>query len=84
MQQCRWLAISAVLTWFAIELPVLQRWLLTTRSTGSPWMAVVGMALLSSIAADLDKAWRRRRTAAGDAQGKTRGTTLNSSIEGGT
>jgi Ca2+-transporting ATPase len=66
---CGWLAISAVLTWFAIELPVLQRWLLTTRLTGSQWMAVVGLALLSSIAAELDKAWRRRRTAAGDAQG---------------
>jgi len=57
---CGWLAISAVLTWFAIELPLLQRWLLTKSLTGSQWLAVLGLALVAAIVAELDKAWRRR------------------------
>jgi Ca2+-transporting ATPase len=55
-----WLAISGVLTWLAIELPLLQRWLLTTSLTGSQWLAVLGLTLLSPAVAEIDKAIRRR------------------------
>ena len=60
-----WLAISAGLTWLAIELPVLQRWLLTTTLTGSQWLAVLGLALLSPLVAETDKAWRRHKDRTG-------------------
>ena len=58
-----WLAISAVLTWFAVELPLLQRWLDTTSLTGSQWLVVLALATASSLVAEADKAWRRRRSA---------------------
>jgi Ca2+-transporting ATPase len=64
-----WLAVSAVLTWLAIELPLLQRWLDTTTLTGSQWLAVLGLALLSPTAAELDKAWRRSHPPAVGPQG---------------
>jgi len=54
-----WLAISAFLTWLAVELPLLQRWLNTTTLTGMQWMAVVGLALAPATLAEIDKAVRR-------------------------
>jgi Ca2+-transporting ATPase len=60
---CGWLSIGAALTWLAIELPLLQRWLLTTTLTGSQWLAVLGLSLVAPSAAELDKAWRRHRLA---------------------
>ncbi len=59
-----WLGISAALTWLAIELPMLQRWLLTTTLTGGQWLAVLGLAVLPAAVAEADKTWRRHRTAA--------------------
>ena len=58
-----WLAISAALTWLAVELPLLQRWLDTTTLTGSQWLAVIALASGSSVVAVIDKAWRRRSLA---------------------
>ena len=55
-----WLGISASLTLLAIELPLLQRWLLTTTLTGEQWLAVLGLALVPALVAEADKAWRRR------------------------
>ena len=54
-----WLSISVFLTWLAIELPLLQRWLDTTTLTGLQWLGVVGLALASAILAEIDKAVRR-------------------------
>lgn len=68
-----WLAISAVLTWLAIELPVLQRWLMTTTLTGSQWLAVLGLALLSPAVAELDKGWRRSSASDTSAEGEPSG-----------
>ena len=55
-----WLAIAAVLVWMAVELGVLQRWLLTTSLTGSQWTAAIALALVSPVVAEVDKAIRRR------------------------
>ena len=54
-----WLSISVFLTWLAIELPLLQRWLDTTTLTGLQWLGVVGLALASATLAEIDKAVRR-------------------------
>jgi hypothetical protein len=53
-----------VLTWLAVELPLLQRWLDTVSLTGSQWLAVVGLALLAQLLAIVEKAFRRSRTTA--------------------
>ncbi|MCP4436917.1 MAG: cation-translocating P-type ATPase [Actinomycetia bacterium] len=57
-----WLGISAALTWLAVELPLLQRWLDTTTLTGMQWLAVIGLTLASSVIAEADKALRRHRS----------------------
>jgi Ca2+-transporting ATPase len=59
-----WLGISGALTWLAIELPLLQRWLDTTTLTGSQWLAVLGLATAPAVAAEIDKAVRRHRAPA--------------------
>ncbi len=55
-----WLAAAAVLTWFAIELPLLQRWLQTESLTGNQWLAVIGLALITPALVEVSKAVRRR------------------------
>jgi Ca2+-transporting ATPase len=57
-----WLATSAFLTWLAVELPLLQRWLDTTTLTGRQWLGVVGLATASAALAEIDKAVRRHRS----------------------
>jgi Ca2+-transporting ATPase len=57
-----WMVIAPVLTWLAVELPLLQRWLDTASLTGSQWLAVVGLALLAPLLAIVEKAYRRSRT----------------------
>ncbi len=58
-QYLAWLAIPVALTWLAIELPLLQRWLDTTTLTGSQWLAVIGLSLAAPVLVELDKARRR-------------------------
>ena len=57
-----WLAISAGLTWFAVEAPFLQRWLDTTTLTGNQWIIALSVALIPAALAEIDKAVRRHRT----------------------
>ena len=57
-----WLAISAGLTWLAVEAPFLQRWLETTTLTGNQWMIALGVALIPATLAEIDKAVRRHRS----------------------
>ncbi|MGI9578269.1 MAG: cation-translocating P-type ATPase [Microthrixaceae bacterium] len=57
-----WLAVATALTWMAVELEPLQRWLDTTSLTGMQWLAVIGLSLVSSIVVEIDKALRRHRT----------------------
>jgi Ca2+-transporting ATPase len=56
-----WLAAGAALTWLAVELAVLQRWLGTQSLTGPEWLAVFGLALITPLAVEADKAVRRMR-----------------------
>lgn len=56
-----WLGISVALTWLAIELPLLQRWLDTTTLTGAQWLVVIVLTMVSPILAEADKAIRRHR-----------------------
>ncbi len=69
-----WLGLGAVLTWFAIELPVLQRWLSTESLSGWQWLGVLGLALVTPLAVEADKAVRRallrRRGAEVEASGE--------------
>lgn len=54
-----WLSIGAVLTWLAVELPLLQRWIDTTGLTGSQWLGVVALALLTPVFMEASKLVRR-------------------------
>ena len=56
-----WLGLAAVITWFGIELPLLQRWLDTVSLTGSQWLAVLALALAAPVLVEAEKAYRRRR-----------------------
>ena len=58
-------AAGVVLTVAATELSFLQRWLLTTSLTGEQWLTCLGLALVFPVAVELEKAWRRRTSAAG-------------------
>jgi Ca2+-transporting ATPase len=63
-----WVAIGAVLTWFAVELPMFQRWLDTSSLSGREWLGVLGLALVTPVAVEISKAVRRaieRRGSAG-------------------
>ena len=57
-----WLALPAVITWFGVELPLLQRWLDTTNLTGDQWLAVLALALAAPVLVEVEKAFRRNRT----------------------
>lgn len=64
-----WLCGGGVVTWLAIELPVLQRWLDTQTLTGSQWLVVLGLSLLAPLVVELTKflGGRRRMDSAGSA-----------------
>lgn len=54
-----WLALPAVITWFGVELPLLQRWLDTTNLTGDQWLAVIALSLAAPVLVEVGKAFRR-------------------------
>lgn len=56
-----WLSIGVVLTWFAVELPMFQRWLATESLSRKEWIAVIGLALLAPFFTEISKAVRRYR-----------------------
>ena len=56
-----WLAVGALLTWCSVELSLLQRWLGTESLSGWQWLGVLGLALVTPLAVEADKAFRRRR-----------------------
>ena len=54
-----WVAIGPLLAWFAVELPLLQRWLDTQSLSGREWLGVLGLALVTPVAVEIGKAVRR-------------------------
>ena len=49
------------MTWCSVELSLLQRWLGTESLSGWQWLGVLGLALVTPLAVEADKAFRRRR-----------------------
>ena len=56
-----WMAVPAALTWLCVELPILQRILLTTSLTGSQWMAVLLACMITPTVIEITKAIQRSR-----------------------
>lgn len=56
-----WIGAGVALTWLAVELPVLQRWLGTESLSGPEWLAVIGLAAIAPLGVEIEKALRRRR-----------------------
>jgi len=57
----KWMGIPAIVTWLAIEWPVLQDLLKTTDLNGQQWTSVLALALVPSIVIEIEKAWRAGR-----------------------
>jgi Ca2+-transporting ATPase len=51
-----WIGLGALVTWLAVELPLLQRVLDTVSLTGAQWLLVVGLALIAPVLVEIDKA----------------------------
>ena len=56
-----WMAVPAALTWLCVELPILQKILLTTSLTGSQWMAVLLACMITPTVIEMTKAIQRSR-----------------------
>lgn len=59
----KWLVIPTALTFAAVEIGFLQRWLGTTSLDGNDWRICLGLGLVVAVVVELDK-WIRRRRAA--------------------
>jgi len=57
-----WIGLGALVTWLAVELPLLQRPLDTVSLTGAQWLLVVGLALIAPVLVEIDKAVGRYRS----------------------
>jgi P-type Ca2+ transporter type 2C len=62
-----WIILGWVLTWAAVELHMLQRLLDTVELSGSQWMIVIALSLVTPALVAIDKVIqiRRGRAAAG-------------------
>src|SRR5262249_36885485 len=56
-----WIILGLILTWAAVELPMLQRLLDTTSLTGGQWMIVIALSLIAPALVAADKAIQLRR-----------------------
>ena len=59
----KWIGLGALVTWLAVELPLLQRVLDTVSLTGAQWLVVVGLSLIAPTLVEIDKGigrWRSR------------------------
>jgi Ca2+-transporting ATPase len=59
----KWLSIPVVLTVAAVELPFLQRLILTTPLSGNEWLICIGLALVVPLFVEVEKWIRRARIA---------------------
>jgi Ca2+-transporting ATPase len=57
-----WIMFGWFLAVAAIELPMLQRVLLTVPLTGSQWLLVLGLSLITPVIVEIDKAVLRHRS----------------------
>ena len=66
-----WLIAGWTLTWAAVELDMLQRLLDTVSLSGSQWLVVLGLSLITPAFVGIDKAIQLRRLAAGSSSSAT-------------
>lgn len=59
----KWLSIPVALTIAAVEIPFLQKLILTTSLSGSEWLICIGLALVVPIFVEIEKWIRRARIA---------------------
>jgi len=59
----KWLSIPVVLTVAVVEIPFLQRLVLTTSLDGDHWLICIGLALVVPLFVEVEKWIRRRRIA---------------------
>ena len=57
-----WIGLGALVTWLAVELPLLQRVLDTVSLTGAQWLVVVGLSLIAPTLVEIDKGIGRWRS----------------------
>ena len=59
----KWLSIPLALTVAVVEIPFLQRLVLTTSLSGSEWLICIGLSLVVPLFVEVEKWIRRRRLA---------------------